>query len=89
MEISKLRPLFFYNIDPRLNLKNGLKALDVLSMFKPETANLAGLSAEPGANVIKLFLSKIYEFSYKAIVLVPVKLFKPGLTNIPTKYESL
>jgi hypothetical protein len=53
---------FSENIDPRMNLKNGLKALNVQSMFKPETANLAGLSDEPGANVIKLFLSKIYKF---------------------------
>jgi hypothetical protein len=34
------------------------------------------------ANIIKLFTSVIYEFSYSARTFVPGKLFKPGLTNI-------
>ncbi len=33
----------------------------------------------PGANVIKLYLSVIYQFSYYARVFVCNKLFQPGL----------
>jgi hypothetical protein len=40
----------------------------------------------PGPNVVQLFMSVIYEFSYYARAFVPGKLFKPSLTNIPSKY---
>jgi hypothetical protein len=40
------------------------------------------------ANVIKLFMSVIYVFSYQAIAFVHGKLFKHGLTNILALYEN-
>jgi hypothetical protein len=33
----------------------------------------------PGPNVIKLFLSVIFEFLYQAEVLVPARIFQPSM----------
>jgi hypothetical protein len=53
------------------------------------TTFLEILERQPGANVIKLFLSVIYGFLYYVRVFVISKLFWSSLTNTVAYYENL